>query len=65
MRARVALTVTILLPGIVSLLAGGCGGSGGGQVNFTYSTDWTNYQAATGGQSERVVTLLFGERHPH
>jgi hypothetical protein len=38
-----------------ALLQAGCGGSGGaGTSNLVYTTDWTNYQAATGGQSETV-----------
>ncbi|MHB8636884.1 MAG: clostripain-related cysteine peptidase [Fimbriimonadaceae bacterium] len=40
------------------LLVVGCGGSGGGGTsNLIYTTDWTNYQAASGGQSE-VVQLF-------
>ena len=40
-----------------ALFLTGCGGSGGGgsaTSNLVYNTDWTNFQAATGGQSEIV-----------
>ena len=49
--------VVILFSLASALLLAGCGGSGGGTSSLIYSTDWTNYQAATGGQSE-VVQLF-------
>ncbi|HLK15959.1 MAG TPA: clostripain-related cysteine peptidase [Fimbriimonadaceae bacterium] len=42
---------------MAGLLLAGCGGSGGGPTNLIYTTDWTNFQGATGGQSE-IVTLF-------
>lgn len=53
MRTRFAYLMLLLA---LILQLAGCGGSGGGSTTFTYSTDWTNYQSATGGQSE-IVTL--------
>lgn len=50
--------VVILFSLVAALFLAGCGGSGGGGTSsLIYTTDWTNYQAATGGQSE-VVQLF-------
>jgi len=47
--------VVILLTLAAVLSLAGCGGSGGGGASsLIYTTDWTNYQAATGGQSEII-----------